>query len=137
MAWLGPGGQAPVFSPSNNSATRPTFPNSLVTHVTAQALQPGANDVQGVVKLTTDSTGVAASTLITTIAFPVALPTDGSVTVQLTPQDASSALAGGAAAAGWSAGINSSGQLVINTGVATAASAKTYTLAYFIIGGSR
>lgn len=137
MAWLGPGGQSPVFSPSNNTATRPTFPNALVTNVTAQTLNPGANDVAGIVKLTTGAAGVAASTLITTIAFPIALPTDGSVTVQLAPQDANTALAGGAAAAGWSAGINSSGQLVINTGVATNASVKTYTLAYFIIGGSR
>lgn len=137
MAWLGPGGQAPVYSPSNNTATRPTFPNALVTHVTAQSLKPGANDVQGTVTLVTDATGVAASTLITTVAFPVALPTDGSVTVQLTAQDATTGLAGGAAAAGWSASINSAGQLVINTGVATAASIKTYNLSYFIIGGSR
>lgn len=113
------------------ASAAPFFPNALVTHVTAQSVDAKANDVAGTVSLTTDATGVAASTLITTVGFQYPLPANSKVL--LTPADALSALAGGAAAASWSAKINASGQLEIRTGVATAAAANTYNLQYLVV----
>lgn len=111
----------------------PSFPNALVTHVTAQSVTANSNDVAGTVSLTTDATGVAASTLITTLAFQFALPQNA--VILITSQDAITGLAGGAAAAGWSGKVNASGQMEIRTGVATAANANTYKLSYLIVVG--
>jgi hypothetical protein len=112
------------------SAT-PFFPNALTTHVTAQSVSATSNDVAGVVTLVTDATGLATNILAATIGFQYPLPAGSAV--QLTPRNSVTALAGGAAAAGWSAIINASGQLEIRTGVATVAGVTTYVFSYAIV----
>jgi hypothetical protein len=121
-----------AFSTTNVAASAaPFFPNALIGSVTAQSVVATSNDVAGVVSVTTSAAGTAASTLITTVGFQYPLPVNSAV--QLTPRNALTGLAGGAAAAGWSAVINSSGQLEIRTGVATAAAANTYVFSYTIV----